>query len=170
MDHSVLDVLGVVVRGMNDANRSVHCVVHVPTGVRTGGFVQEKPMKCKQCGNEFEGRADAKYCSAKCRVAANRNTTEPIAVTESTAVVTDAVLEQLTPEVITALPVGVSRPTGKRTEATAGLSNEAILDRLLPMRDWVGSPEYAERIYSLVKGLCSVNRPSWAEHLAGPVN
>ncbi len=31
-------------------------------------------MICKQCNTEFEGRADAKYCSAKCRVVANRNT------------------------------------------------------------------------------------------------
>ena len=30
-------------------------------------------MKCKQCNQPFDGRADAQYCSAKCRVAAKRN-------------------------------------------------------------------------------------------------
>ena len=29
-------------------------------------------VKCYKCGKEFEGRADAKYCSIKCRVSAKR--------------------------------------------------------------------------------------------------
>lgn len=29
-------------------------------------------MICKQCGKEFEGRADAQYCSANCRKVASR--------------------------------------------------------------------------------------------------
>jgi len=29
-------------------------------------------MRCKVCNSEFEGRSDALYCSAKCRVTANR--------------------------------------------------------------------------------------------------
>lgn len=30
-------------------------------------------MKCIKCNTEFEGRADAKFCSPKCRVAYSRN-------------------------------------------------------------------------------------------------
>lgn len=30
---------------------------------------------CVVCGNEFDGREDAKYCSSKCRVKASRNST-----------------------------------------------------------------------------------------------
>jgi len=48
-------------------------------------------MKCKVCNSEFEGRSDAKYCSAKCRVAANRNKSS-ITVAES---VTDNVTANL---------------------------------------------------------------------------
>lgn len=37
------------------------------------GRSQKKQTKCKQCGNTFAAsRSDAKYCSAKCRVAWNR--------------------------------------------------------------------------------------------------
>lgn len=32
-------------------------------------------MKCTICGDEFEGRADAKFCSASCRKKASRNKT-----------------------------------------------------------------------------------------------
>lgn len=30
-------------------------------------------MQCIVCGDEFEGRKDAKYCSSKCRVKASRD-------------------------------------------------------------------------------------------------
>ena len=40
--------------------------------------------KCENCGEEFEAkRADAKYCSAKCRVAANRNNVTDNSVTDN---------------------------------------------------------------------------------------
>ena len=51
-------------------------------------------MLCSTCGKEFEGRSDARYCSAKCRVYAKRNkpvtdnVTDKLSVTE---VVTDNV-------------------------------------------------------------------------------
>lgn len=35
-------------------------------------------MECRQCGKEFEGRSDARYCSAKCRVTANRAKAESV--------------------------------------------------------------------------------------------
>lgn len=38
-------------------------------------------MKCNVCGKEFEGRADAKYCSSACRVKASRSTKAQIATT-----------------------------------------------------------------------------------------
>ena len=43
-------------------------------------------MKCSNCGEEFEGRADAKYCSVKCRVSHHRisvtDVTDNLSVTE----------------------------------------------------------------------------------------
>ena len=33
-------------------------------------------MKCLQCKEEFEGRADAKFCSSKCRLIAHRSETD----------------------------------------------------------------------------------------------
>ena len=41
-------------------------------------------MKCSVCNTEFEGRSDAKYCSSKCRVAANRNKDVELSVTSVT--------------------------------------------------------------------------------------
>lgn len=41
-------------------------------------------MICTQCGTEMTGRADARYCSAKCRMKANRNKTEAVSVTDVT--------------------------------------------------------------------------------------
>lgn len=32
---------------------------------------------CERCATDFEGRADARYCSTRCRVAAHRTTTKP---------------------------------------------------------------------------------------------
>lgn len=40
-------------------------------------------MRCEQCGDEFEAaRSTAKYCGAKCRVAANRAERRPFELTE----------------------------------------------------------------------------------------
>jgi hypothetical protein len=33
-------------------------------------------MKCIQCSKEFEGRSDARYCSASCRKSASRGVTD----------------------------------------------------------------------------------------------
>ena len=41
-------------------------------------------MICKQCKQEFEGRADALYCSARCRVAGSRNKEDVLSVTSVT--------------------------------------------------------------------------------------
>jgi len=45
-------------------------------------------MQCKQCNQEFEGRADARYCSPGCRVTANRNKCNSV-TDNSVKVVTD---------------------------------------------------------------------------------
>ena len=48
--------------------------------------------KCIVCEKEFEGRADAKFCSASCRVKNNRNKKPGLNVTS----VTDKVVEPVT--------------------------------------------------------------------------
>lgn len=54
--------------------------------------------KCAQCGAEFEAkRVDAQYCSAKCRVTANRTAaqvvTDKLNVTPNVVTVTDNVTD-----------------------------------------------------------------------------
>lgn len=51
-------------------------------------------MVCKQCNVEFEGRAGAKYCSAKCRKAASRVKCD-INVTDEPILVTDNVIPKV---------------------------------------------------------------------------
>jgi hypothetical protein len=53
-------------------------------------------MKCNQCNNEFKGRADAKYCSPKCRIKANRNrlSVTKISVTDNPIPVTANSIEE----------------------------------------------------------------------------
>lgn len=63
-------------------------------------------MKCKQCEEEFEGRADAKYCSPGCRVTANRNKRNTV---------TDKL-----PEVVTDKAPGSSDSIGLRYEIVEG--------------------------------------------------
>lgn len=48
-------------------------------------------MDCIQCKGAFKGRADAKYCSTKCRVAFSRNT-----VTDSKPVTDKSVTDNVT--------------------------------------------------------------------------
>lgn len=52
-------------------------------------------MKCLNCGKEFKGRADAKFDSAKCRVAYSR-VTDNNSVTDNPKVVTDNVTDNVT--------------------------------------------------------------------------
>jgi hypothetical protein len=41
-------------------------------------------MKCPQCSSEFSGKSSKRYCSTKCRVAANRVTvSQPVTVTDT---------------------------------------------------------------------------------------
>jgi hypothetical protein len=35
-------------------------------------YVTVEGRRCQWCGQPFAGRADARYCSARCRVAAHR--------------------------------------------------------------------------------------------------
>lgn len=49
-------------------------------------------MRCFQCGELFRGRADAKYCSAKCRKAANRD--KSVSVTTVTDKVSASVTDK----------------------------------------------------------------------------
>ena len=46
-------------------------------------------MICSVCKVEFEGRSNAKYCSPKCRVAANRNIKDSVTDKSVTDTVTD---------------------------------------------------------------------------------
>ena len=60
-------------------------------------------MECKQCNQEFEGRAGAKYCSAKCRKSASREAKCDISVTEEPILVTDNT-EELVTDVCATMP------------------------------------------------------------------
>jgi len=113
---------------------------------------------CKQCGAEFEAkRSTAQYCSAVCRVYANRGkpvtvtATEPANVTETEPAPVD----------YSSLPAGVVRPLGARTEATRAMSDELIETRLAGLKTWQASPEYAERIGRLMAGSTTYNLPCW---------
>ena len=75
-------------------------------------------MKCQHCQSEFTAkRSTARYCSAKCRVAASRSVTdEPVSVTESVTVSDGVTPEPVTvtlPEIPGVKPLGLPlTPTG----------------------------------------------------------
>jgi len=69
-------------------------------------------MKCLQCKEEFEGRADAKFCSSKCRLIAHRNETDNeinvSSETDKSKVETDKPLSVSKPEENDTVKVSVS--------------------------------------------------------------
>ncbi len=115
-------------------------------------------MECRQCGKEFTAkRSTARYCSAKCRVLANRLsvTTGGRSVTLTELSVTKSVT--LTPVDVTLtewqqqlkdLPFGVVRPTCKQDPLDVD-PNDKHEDEDWDGR-WQSSVEYMETIWRLI--------------------
>jgi len=97
--------------------------------------------KCENCSNNFEAkRATAKYCSAKCRVNANRglsvtdSVTSELSVTESEPIVVTLKGDKLDaeiPDFDTNLPDYVPFPIFQRYERPEESGYRAVIDRLI---------------------------------------
>lgn len=111
-------------------------------------------MKCEQCGNEFDGRADARYCGGACRAKAGREAHAPDAHADETAAPTVRLavdLPQPTNALLSAAGFIGRWPTGRRTTATAAMTDSGLESRMQQMRgDWWTTPEYAEVVFRRV--------------------
>ena len=70
-------------------------------------------MRCEQCNNEFEGRADARFCSSTCRSRHSRATDNEISVA------TDNYATDKMPEVVLDLVKDLKLDLGKHLGITA---------------------------------------------------
>ena len=144
-------------------------------------------MKCVQCGKEFDAaRSTAQYCSGACKKQYQRSGTSLSGTSlsgtdpdETAPVPLDQIpglsiptptnqgpdvecrpgMRQLTDDDIAALPAAVVRPLCRKW-APIDCGDEQ-LQGMIPSHDWQSSPEYAERIYRLLRRKTTWSLSAW---------
>ena len=120
-------------------------------------------IECKQCSREYESkRSTSQYCSAKCRKLAFQGVGSEVSVPDSTKPNLLAVPGD--PHILKRADLAHwrgSRPYYLDQDThLAHLSDEQLHRRLSGLTQWQGTPEYAERVYRLAKGLTDYCMPA----------
>lgn len=119
--------------------------------------------KCLHCGLEVGSRA--KYCNDAHRMAYKRN---PNSQPEQTRTFVRLEPEQAstrTPEPeqgqVRELHANCVQPQAEWDGSLVGRTDQQLKDRMIPMRQWQGSQEYAEVCHRLTHEQIPNNQPCW---------